>query len=97
MSKADERQLKVAVYRIKIHKDNAELTNGTCIVNKQDLEIVLKELKRLQEENVIQRKQLNDAFDRGFIHKDKIREKMEELNKYIYTGKMHHKIFYNIE
>lgn len=34
--------------------------------------------KELEEENRIQRGQLNSAFDRGFIHKDKLREKAEE-------------------
>lgn len=30
--------------------------------------------KELEKQNQAQQKQLNDAFDRGFIHKDKIRE-----------------------
>lgn len=31
----------------------------------------------------VQRKQLNDAFNRGWIHKDKIRAIMEDLNEKI--------------
>lgn len=45
------KELEETIYRINFHKDNAELANGTCIVNKRDLETVLTELKRLQEEN----------------------------------------------
>lgn len=62
------KELEKAIHRIEIHKDYARLTNGTCIVNKQDLETVLKELKRLQED---------------YIAKDKIREKIEECIKNI--------------
>lgn len=61
-------ELEKSIHRIEIHKDYARLTNGTCIVNKQDLETVLKELKRLQED---------------YIAKDKIREKIEECIKNI--------------
>lgn len=45
------KELEKDIYRIEIHKDFDGLTKGTCVVNKQDLETVLKELKRLQEEN----------------------------------------------
>lgn len=38
-------------------------------------------VQELEEENYIQRKQLNDAFVRGFIHKDKIES---ELNLHLY-------------
>ena len=44
-------KLEEAIYRIKIHKECAGLENGTCIVNIKDLETLLKELERLQEEN----------------------------------------------
>lgn len=54
--------------------------NMTAITAKE-MSLVLKELERLQEENSLQRWQLNSAFDNGFIHKDKIREKIEKLNK----------------
>lgn len=74
-------RLEEAIYRIKIHKECAGLENGTCIVNIKDLETLLKEQERLQEENRLQRGQLNSAFDNGFVHKDKIREKLEELQK----------------
>ena len=36
--------------------------------------------KELEEENKILTKQLNSAFDRGFIHKDKIREILNIYN-----------------
>lgn len=30
----------------------------------------------------VQKRQLNDAFNRGWIHKDKIREKIEDIDNY---------------
>lgn len=68
------KELEEAIKRALITKHR-----GTTLISVEILETVLKELKRLQEENNIQRKQLNDAFSNGFIHKDKIREKIEEL------------------
>lgn len=48
-------------------------------------------LQSLLDSYKIQRKQLNDAFDRGFIHKDNIEEKLEskidELSKIHNTTK----------
>ena len=41
-----------------------------------------KQIKELEEENHIQRKQLNDAFERGFIHKDKVKEALEYIEDY---------------
>lgn len=38
-----------------------------------------EELKKEKEMNAVQRKMLNDAFDRGWIHKDKVRERIREL------------------
>lgn len=46
------------------------------VITAKEMSLVLKELERLQEENSLQRWQLNSAFDNGFIHKDKIREKI---------------------
>ena len=46
---------------------------------KIDLDLSESENERLIKENEIQRKQLNDAFERGFIHKDKIKEILEKL------------------
>lgn len=43
----------------------------------------LDKLKEIEEENYFQRKQLNDAFNRDWIHKDKIREVKQECNKSI--------------
>ena len=39
-------------------------------------------VQELEEENYIQRKQLNDAFERGFIHKDKVKEALEDIEDY---------------
>lgn len=41
-----------------------------------------KRIKELEEENYIQRRQLNDAFMRGFIHKDKVKEALEYIEDY---------------
>lgn len=40
-----------------------------------------KEKEELKNERDSYRTQVNSAFDKGFIHKDKIRELIEELNK----------------
>ena len=42
-----------------------------------ELEQEKEKNKELEEQNQFQRKQLNDAFDRGWIHKDKIKELLE--------------------
>lgn len=39
-------------------------------------------VQELEEENYNQRKQLNDAFVRGFIHKDKVKEALEYIEYY---------------
>lgn len=39
----------------------------------------IKVIKKLLIKYKLQRKQINDAFDRGWIHKDKIREKIAQL------------------
>ena len=41
-----------------------------------------RRIQELEEENHIQRKQLNDAFERGFIHKDKVKEALEYIEDY---------------
>lgn len=46
-----------------------------------ELYVSKKLYEQLKEENQTQRKQLNDAFDRGWIHKDKIKKKKEQLIK----------------
>lgn len=40
-----------------------------------------KQIQEL-EENHTQRKQLNDAFEKGFIHKDKVKETLEYIEDY---------------
>lgn len=42
-----------------------------------------KKIKELEEENRLQRSQLNSAFNNGFIQKQKVKDKMEKLNKEI--------------
>ena len=42
-------------------------------------ETLLAYISELEEENKKQRGQLNSAFDNGFIHKDKIRDKIKVL------------------
>lgn len=89
MSKADNKELEKAIYRIETHKDYAGLANGTCVVNKQDIETVLKELKRLQEENKKMEIEIANhvywestpvnEIKKMYVPKDKIREKIEEL------------------
>ena len=44
-------------------------------------EVDKKRIKELEEENRIQRRQLNSAFDRGWIPKQKVKDKIEELKK----------------
>ena len=38
-------------------------------------------IKKLEEENRLQRSQLNSAFNNGFIPKQKIKDKIEEIKK----------------
>ena len=51
------------------------------------LENVLSRLKQLEEERNTYRRQLNDVFSRGFIHKDKIKEQIEWLDNDIKNTK----------
>lgn len=93
MSKADNKELEEAIYRINFHKDNAELSNGSCIVNKQDIEILLNELKRLQEENskleranktyINSIQSITPVLLEDYIEKDKIREIIEKAKSNI--------------
>ena len=39
------------------------------------------EIMAYKENDAVQRKMLNDAFDRGWIHKDKIRKKIKEYEE----------------
>lgn len=42
-----------------------------------------KDIENLLEENKMQRKQLNDAFNNGWIHKSKVRAEFEEIDEYL--------------
>ena len=44
---------------------------------KQAIKNLIQRNKELEEEKVVQRHQLNSAFDNGFIHKDLVRELIE--------------------
>ena len=62
--------------------------NNKDIVNKADelikvQENILSYIEQLEEENKTQRFQLNSAFDNGFIHKDKIRDKIKDIEMQI--------------
>ena len=53
--------------------------NIEAILHKREVDILKERLKQLEEERNTYRKQLNDVFSRGFIHKDKIKEKNKNL------------------
>lgn len=84
-------KLEEAIYRIKIHKECAGLENGTCIVNIKDLETLLKEPERLQEENnkleranktyINSIQSITPVLLEDYIEKEQMREKLEELQK----------------
>lgn len=78
MSKADNKQLEEAIKRLEHIDRYYDCNNYYSKYDLDCIETVLKELERLQEENRQQRWQLNSVFEKGFIHKDKIREKIEE-------------------
>lgn len=72
----------------RLQKEN-ELARKTLIENsniadeRNDLLVEVQKLKKENEELRIERNgyraQVNSAFDNGFIHKDKIREKIEKI------------------
>lgn len=65
-------------------KDNFRLKNELETKRKEYQETykdVREELKELKKENQVLQKQLNGAFDRGFIPVSKIKEKIEELRE----------------
>ena len=55
------------------------ITTGNTLKEHLMVLELIKRKKELEKENSVQRKQLNSAFIRGFIHKDKIKEKIAEL------------------
>ena len=77
------------VFDCKMCERDCTCDNSPCVEEGCQLAIavdtVLQELDRLKKENEelkterdSYRTQVNSAFDKGFIHKDKIREKIEE-------------------
>ena len=64
------------------YEDSVVLVDDKLFDIQYAIENILAELKRLQEENELQRKQLNDAFTKGFIHKDEIKDIQTKANKY---------------
>lgn len=90
------KELEEVLCRIEIHKDYAGLTNGTCIVNKQDLETVLEELKRLQEKNKELYEKNKRQQGQNKIANEKILAQKGQLKvfneKFIYKDKIREKI-----
>lgn len=64
---------------LKINKDIVKSIDKEYFFELVDY--LIKSYKELEEENSIQKSQLMSAFDRGFIHKSLVEEKIEELNK----------------
>ena len=60
-------------------RPNELSAEGLKLFNK--INEIIDKNKELEEENSIQKSQLMSAFDRGFIHKSLIEEKIEELIK----------------
>lgn len=77
MSKEDIEIIKSVIYNQNEQQmDYIDIDNITpneeCKTFITAIEHLIKAYKELEEENKIYRRQLNSAFDRGFIHKDKI-------------------------
>lgn len=78
---------KEALKNFKSEYETCDHYSSDLIIDLDDAEIILnlidkqqKEIEELQETNMIQRSQLNSVWDRGFIHKDKIKAKIEEID-----------------
>lgn len=74
-------------YRKVIENAQMDTSNDTVVAHRfavmqQQINEKDKQIQELEEENHIQRKQLNDAFERGFIHKDKVKEALEYIEDY---------------
>lgn len=65
----------------KFYEDN----NGWSGYYNTELKILSQAIENVLEDNQTMRRQLNDAFNRGFIHKEKIKAKIEELEKLIFS------------
>ena len=61
------------------HTITMDLDHYNCL--EEYIRRILDELEQKDEEIQELKKQINGAFDRGFIHKDKIKEKIEKLNE----------------
>lgn len=69
-----EEDIKILKGIIELYRSSNELPykfNGNII---QAIENLINRVKKLEEENRTQRRQLNSVFDRGFIHKDKVKK-----------------------
>lgn len=49
------------------------------VVEKKYFDKLVERIQELEKENRIQRRQLNSAFDRGWIPKEKVKDKIEEI------------------
>lgn len=63
----------------RVHQDITVVTANEMDIVLNLIEKQQKEIEELKELNLMQRKQLNDAFNRGWIHKDKIIAKVIEV------------------
>lgn len=85
------KQLEEAISRVNKDKNKPLKCGDVAILNIEDIEILLKELERLQEENskleranktyINSIQSITPVLLEGYIEKDKIREKIETLNK----------------
>ena len=79
--------------------DNDNLCVANVLQYIDQLENKVKEVEEVAQERDMYKKQLNDAFSRGFIHKSKIEEKIQEKKNRI--EKLHPasdcEIIYDIE
>lgn len=67
-----------------VEEDKKEETDLTVVYLKGYADAEEKcrgKIKKLEEENRLQRSQLNSAFNNGFIPKQKIKDKIEEIKK----------------
>ena len=62
-----------------VHLTDEQYRNLVDIIRKETKQEFKQRIKELEQENRIQRRQLNSAFDRGWIPKEKVKDKIEEI------------------
>lgn len=83
--------------KIKYIIDFSKKTGIHYVLEQKDIEILehilaereedKKRIEELEDENRVQRHQIMEVFDRGYIHKDKIREIMNNRKERLLRGK----------